>query len=316
MEKEKIKVFLRPIAFAIRLFRAYLISRNPFLTSSQQPLGGFAFVVGCGRSGTTILGKILSSHPQIRYFFEPWHLWRAVDRRTDALQLFGEVDGHMLMGADMSNSKIQKRFRKLFFVRGAFLNIEKTPHNVMRIPYLESLCPNAKYIHIVRDGIEVATSIEKLATTNEYKLAGKRSFNQWWGESNSKWRALQSDGVKAGYFSDEAVGLTNDFEKGAYEWLVSLEEAEKHTAKLGGRMLIIKYDDLVNNPTETLKKITDFLGVINDQSWLEKSVRKIRKNDVITKKSGELPSLMSRRFNYFQNKFCFSGCAVEKGSTK
>ena len=33
------------------------------------------FIIGCGRSGTTILGETLSSHPKIKYLNERRTLW-------------------------------------------------------------------------------------------------------------------------------------------------------------------------------------------------------------------------------------------------
>lgn len=306
MKTEKVKALLRPAVFSMRLLQAYLKSRSPLPMTNRLPLGGFAFVVGCGRSGTTILGKILSSHPQIRYFFEPWHLWRAVDRRTDALQLFGAVEAHMLMTENMSNSGIKIRFERLFFGGGKFLNIEKTPHNVMRIPYLETLCPDAKYIHILRDGYDVATSIEKLAITNKYKLIGREDYNQWWGISDSKWKALKADGIKAGYYTDEVASIADNFGKAAYEWLVSIGEAEKNKQRLGDRLLEIRYQDLVGNTEHTLSEIANFLNVSTDDDWLITSKESINSVERYSETERALPEKMARDFNRFQEKYGFS----------
>ena len=36
------------------------------------------FIIGCGRSGTTILGKTLSNHPKIKYLNERRDLWHKI----------------------------------------------------------------------------------------------------------------------------------------------------------------------------------------------------------------------------------------------
>src|SRR5215212_6691597 len=41
------------------------------------------FILGCGRSGTTIFGAALSKHKSITYLNEPRHLWFAAYPETD-----------------------------------------------------------------------------------------------------------------------------------------------------------------------------------------------------------------------------------------
>jgi adenosyl cobinamide kinase/adenosyl cobinamide phosphate guanylyltransferase len=33
------------------------------------------FIIGCARSGTSILGELIASHPQVKYIFEASHVW-------------------------------------------------------------------------------------------------------------------------------------------------------------------------------------------------------------------------------------------------
>ena len=243
---DHIKALLRPIRFRTKLaFAQFKVLAWPPLRRRQ--IGKFAFIVGCGRSGTTILGKTLSLHSKIQYYFEPWHLWQVVDRRTDVLHLFGKDSAHIFMGAEFYNNEAQRRFARVFKESIPIkkqICIEKTPHNVMRIGYLDALEPSAKFIHIVRDGVQVANSIGNLIDNHPYRLAFRKNFNLWWGDAGNKWEVLMTEGAAAGYFPGEVSFLKLDREKGAYEWLVSIGEADRQRERLGDRLLEIRYDDL------------------------------------------------------------------------
>lgn len=309
--RDYVKPILRPALLKYRLFMAYAKVMIP-LFGNQNKADNFVFIIGCGRSGTTILGDILSIHPDVRYFFEPWHLWRVVDKRTDVLHLFSRQDSHLIMGAESYTTTAQHRFRQLFIngVFGKKIHIEKTPHNAMRIGYLETLVPNAKYIHIVRDGVDVALSVEELIRRKPYKLAFRKQFNLWWGEASNKWNTLKDDGVKAGYFPSEVGFLSADLQKGAYEWLVSLAEIDRHREQLGDRFLEIRYADLVNSPVQVMEQICDFVGAGKDIQWMNKAMSMLRSPTTNKPQTIELPPEMSEAFNRYQEEYGFAGRAI------
>lgn len=274
-----------------------------------------AYVVGCGRSGTTILGKMLSAHPRIEYFFEPWHLWRVVDNRTDTAHLFGPTDAQILMRPDMWTANAHRRFRRLFLESvppRKKLSLEKTPHNAMRIGYLEVLSPRAKYIHIVRDGVEVVSSIAWLAETNFYKLGFRKTFNQWWGDDDSKWNALERNGMAAGYFPDEVPLLDGQAGRAAYEWVVSLGEVDRQRDALGDRLHELRFPDLVESPPKAPSRVCDFLGLEAPGTWLNKAVGMINTGRTRAREELVLPSAICAAFNAYQCRFGFTGRAIAR----
>jgi hypothetical protein len=77
-----------PLARRIRLDGIHAAARRraargPADPPPRPPL----FVVGCGRSGTTILGNLIGIHPGVTYLNEPYHLWAAIDPALDLTNL-------------------------------------------------------------------------------------------------------------------------------------------------------------------------------------------------------------------------------------
>jgi hypothetical protein len=258
---------------------------------------------------------MLSLHPQIRYLFEPWHLWRVVDSRTDVANILGPTDAQIIMGGDACTADMRRRFRRLFLENASAhkaLCVEKTPQNAMRIGLLEKLAPGAKYIHIVRDGVEVASSIARLAETNLYELAFRNNYNQWWGERDSKWNALKRDGAAAGYFPSEVDFLDQHVTRAAYEWLVSLGEIDRQRVALGDRLQELRLVDLEARPEQILLQIANFLGTSSDPKWISRAVRLIKRKRHREVAPLTLPPAMCAAFNAYQERFGFAGRAVPR----
>ncbi len=273
-----------------------------------------AYLIGCGRSGTTVCGEVLKHHPDVHYFFEPYHLWASIDPTIDVLNLYHIGSATLLLGPDRCSERSRKRFNRLLLDpaerAGAKLMVEKTPFNACRIGYLDALSPGCKFIHLVRDGVDVARSIDRLSRDRSYGIVGKGDLNRWWGRSGCKWTALATDGSGANYFPDEISLLQSYESKGAYEWLVSLGEIDRWRGRLGDRLLEITYDELTANPRKTLNTICDFLGVVVDDRWLAASVKQI---DAARKNFGApviLPPKMAEAFNREQERFKFANRAV------
>lgn len=98
------------------------------------------FICGCGHSGTSILAAILAAHPDLY----------VLPRETGAF-LGGETAARANF-ASIVNEHVASGRRIL---------VEKTPRHVRRIDFIRKVVPGAKFILPVRDGRDVATSIEQ-----------------------------------------------------------------------------------------------------------------------------------------------------------
>ena len=96
------------------------------------------FIVGCGRSGTTIFGRCLGQHEAVGYLKEPRLLWKAAFPRSDISSRFApRVKGSLVLGEDDWNPANAKLLRFLFArelqSKRKTRLCEKTPGNEFRL---------------------------------------------------------------------------------------------------------------------------------------------------------------------------------------
>src|SRR5919108_5845859 len=106
------------------------------------------------RSGTTILQKVISTHPDVVKWYEPYGLWLCADpgRSHDE---FDENDA-----TDKVKRYIRNKFLKYQQQHGNRIIMEKSPTNVLRIPYVRAIFPEASFLYIVRNPLSFISSVE------------------------------------------------------------------------------------------------------------------------------------------------------------
>jgi len=143
----------------------------------------FVFLVGCPRSGTTLLQEMLNAHPQIALAPELFYIrhyvlhperYEPLTLEEHRLQLAKDiVDAHWfpklgweseacrkwILNHGISHPKI---YRKLLEQYSSQKNSkwigDKTPNNVLYMSHLTTFFPGAHFIHIVRDPRAVVNS--------------------------------------------------------------------------------------------------------------------------------------------------------------
>ncbi|MDQ4133851.1 MAG: sulfotransferase, partial [Actinomycetota bacterium] len=151
------------------------------------PLPAFPFVVGVGRSGTTLLRSILNAHPDLAVVnesrFVVWmadHEVRYNGTRFDTDRfLFDLLDNRRvpsrLDGWDISAETIRSRvteaepldlaealrvvYRLYAEQHGKRRYGDKTPRFVQHVDVVAGLFPEARIVHLVRDGRDVALAV-------------------------------------------------------------------------------------------------------------------------------------------------------------
>jgi LPS sulfotransferase NodH len=183
------------------------------------------FIIGCARSGTSILGEIIASHPSVKYIFEAHDVWETAGK--------GENDSHRLTEVHVDQS-VEKRLREWVEtqIEQNKLLVEKNPRHTLRIPFIRRIFPEAKIIHIVRDGRDVACSMVP-------------------GCGGTEWNHLKPPGWQNFYAKYRGAIRC------AHVWKEVVEIATKDLK--GVDHLQIKYEELVESPLSTAKKVFEYL---------------------------------------------------------
>ena len=117
--------------------------------------------------------------------------------------------------------------------------VEKTPNNITQIPFIHRIYPDAIYIHIMRDGRDVACStVNRFGTRIRYDHEKNISFKNTRLKALKRWRDWNSD---------------------FYRWKQEFELRVHH----------LKYEELVTSPRETMSKVLDFIG----EPWSDQVVQ-------------------------------------------
>ena len=130
-------------------------------------------IVGAPRSGTNMLRDILTSLDhietwpcdEINYIWRHGNVWNASDE---------------LLIQDLTPriaKFIRARFKDIREKYNAKIVVEKTCANSLRVPFVDSVLPDAKYIFIYRDGFDVTGSAKERWTASldiPYLLAKAR----------------------------------------------------------------------------------------------------------------------------------------------
>ena len=112
-------------------------------------------ILGAARSGTHMLSRLLSAPDNVVYIGEPKYLWKYKNTHHGHDML---TPRHL---TDEIRQKIRSQFHSYLSEGGGEILLEKTPSNSLRFEFVYNIFPEAKYVHIIRDGRDVARSARK-----------------------------------------------------------------------------------------------------------------------------------------------------------
>lgn len=179
------------------------------------------FIVGCPRSGTTLIRVVLDSHPNICCGPET-HLIKNLKTFKETISIRWRMLEPYGISEKVLNQKLSEMFRifpeNYMKIKKKQQWAEKTPNNIFHMDFIDELFPNCQFINIIRDGRDVVCS-----------------FKERWGRI-SIFRAIR-------------------------DWNRSIELTEQYRAKFSKeRYMEVKYEELVSNPERETKRIMEFIG--------------------------------------------------------
>jgi len=120
-----------------------------------------------------------------------------------------------------------------------------------RTGFLSDVFPDAKFIHIMRDGRAVVNSLINVGF-----------WSGWKGPSNWRWGELSSEHHSEWIASDRSF-----FVLAALEWKIQMEAIKKALSVLDqSNVFEFKYEDFVRNPKDMIKKASQFSNLPVDKN--------------------------------------------------
>jgi hypothetical protein len=272
-----------------------------------------AFLIGSPRSGTTILENILNCHERIAEFYEPYYLWE---------NFFSAATSDVWDKKDLTPDIIRQiRQEFAIFARKSKkpIVLDKSPAHAYNIPLILNVFPQAKWIHIVRDGRDVTLSIgkewEKRKNLVEqkdflslFKAVGQMlarqpifrfklmaiihelkqtlSLNPYQYLNKSRWKGKVGWGPR---FSGWETYLNTHsvLEFNAMQWATSVKAAGVNWGLIDeNNRLEVRYEALLTDPQKTISSILTFLGCSPSKAFFS-----------------VLPSLIPGNFNKWEKEF-------------
>jgi len=217
------------------------------------------------RSGTTIVQKIVSEHPEVVGWYEPNSLWLYADpaRRHDE---FEEEDA-----TDKVKRYVRNQFLKYQEQHDNCIVMEKSPHNILRLPYVKAIFPEATFLYMVRDPFSFISSVElkwqrPVTTTGAIRRLKETPISQLhhyagkYGKQQFYKRILRRKYLSA--WGPRYQGMQEDlatrdmFTVISRQWSEASKKAEKDLALFEqGEVLKLRYEDFVSDPVSDLERI-------------------------------------------------------------
>lgn len=242
----------------------------PQIKTADRPI----YIIGMGRSGSTILGKVLSMHREIGFLNEPKLIWYEVDHREDVNGHFSPGPAQYRFSSSDASAHAKKKLRRIYgfyqAVTGSTRIVDKNPELVFRVPYVRELFPDARFIFLIRNGWDSIYSVAAWSKREGKLVNGV--VEDWWGADRRKWKFMTDQLVPAdpllSAHQAEIAKFTRHEDMAAVEWTISAREGLKWLSKLPEAVHLVRYEDLTEKPVETLKSLLDFCELPDDAVFL------------------------------------------------
>jgi hypothetical protein len=240
----------------------------------------FAFVLGTGRCGSTLIHEILARHPDVGFVSNledrlpllrvPARYTNDIYRRVpDRLTTKGRVrfapsEGYRALEREVSPAIsaplrdllaedvtpwLERRFRAFFDERAASQRRRVFLHKFTGWPrsgFVRRIYPDARFIHVVRDGRAVANSFLQMPWWEGY-----RGPDEWsWGPLPA---AYASEWEDSGRSFAVLAGL---------EWRLLMDAFEAARDLVPApQWMEVRYEDVLAEPREHMRAMLDHLGL-------------------------------------------------------
>lgn len=210
-------------------------------------------VIGCPRSGTSVLLQALLRSPEVRSVQTEGHvLWDEFHHPRDR-----NWDSDALGALDLTERERQYVYRAIRLVVRGRRFVDKTPESCLRIPYLDALFPDATFVFLRRRAADNVSSLidawrarprfVKYRLPERLEGLGPLSGDRWSMVLVPGWRDLRESSLEE-ICARQYVACN----EGVLEARAEMDEA---------RWLDAVYEDFVASPVAELSRLYGALGL-------------------------------------------------------
>lgn len=246
-------------------------------------------LVAAARSGTNLMGHLLRRHEDIAFWYTPKYIWRHGNAWLPDDCLTAEHARPRVV------RYIRRRFAEYTKNQGKTRFYENTQGNVLALPFVNAVMPDAKIIHVIRDGRDNAASqrhrfaTPPVSTTKavRQRLPGipltdwpaylpeflrimwnrirREKYVYTMGPKIKNWRKLRQE--------------YDMLEYNAINWRECVTAAREFGRTLpAGRYLEVRFEKLLEQPEETAARIMEFCELPQSATVLEYARTRIDPN--------------------------------------
>lgn len=213
--------------------------QSPAVTEPFRPV----FIVGCERSGTTLLAILMARHSRLavtsetEYLskFVPRHWWRRPRKLSHEVLIERYWPARRMIDLQLDREAVTERFRHYdatyrdffralleeFAAREGKPRIgEKSPNHLRHVPQILRWFPEARIVGIVRDGRDVVQSLTQMP---------------W-----AKGEPVRSHCMR---------------------WIRSSRQSRSFRRRYPAQFLVVKFEELVRDPERVLRLVDDFVSL-------------------------------------------------------
>ncbi len=249
-------------------------------------------IIGAPRSGTNMLRDVLCTLPGAGSWpcDEINYIWRHGNIGIESDEFSSELAG------PRQTNYIQKKFDQLARKKELNYVVEKTCANSLRVPFVDKIFPDARYIFIYRNGIDALASAQlrwkasldikyilekvkfvptadlpyyglKYLCNRVYRLFSREDRLAFWGPQLTDMNSLLEQ-----YSLEQVCAL---------QWKKCVESADNALSRLPKeRVVRVKYESFVQSPREEIERITKELHMPCKTHELDSAVSGVRKSSI------------------------------------
>ncbi len=250
---------------------------------STMRLKAPVIILGNTRSGTTVLQAMLAEHPDLTSWYEPRNMWQFADPGRP----------HDEFDASDATERVQRYVRARFLARqrahGDRVVVEKTPVNILRLPYVRKILPEATWLFIVRNPFSFINSVERkwqrtvtpsgarrrladTPTSQVHHYAAKYA-RQLVDKHVLRRRYLSTWGPRYREMAHDLETL-DQMTVIARQWAVCSQRAEQALVEFPpDRVMRLRYEDFVTDPVNLLDRAAQHCGLAMTEQMADNASR-------------------------------------------